>query len=52
MTKQLRAAMAAVLVLSTVSLQAQSTTTHSKKTVKKTASATEQEIQDLREMLE
>lgn len=53
MTKQLRAALAAVLVLSTVSLQAQSTTTaHSRKVVKKkTANATEQEIQELRDML-
>lgn len=53
MTKQLRAALAAALVLSTVSLQAQSTTkAHSKKSVKKTTSATEQEIQALRDMLQ
>lgn len=51
MTKQLRAALAAVLVLSTVSLQAQSTA-HTKKVVKKkTTSATEQEIQELRDAL-
>ena len=52
MTKQLRSALAAVLVLSAVSIPAQSTTpTHGRKTTKK-MNATEQEIQDLRDMLE
>jgi hypothetical protein len=58
MTKQLRATMAAILVMSTVSLQAQtSTTTTPKKTTSKRAakapveSKTEQEIRELREAL-
>src|SRR5579875_600832 len=52
MTKQLRSVLAAMLVLSTISMSAQSTTpAHSRKTAKK-MSATEQEIQELREVLE
>jgi hypothetical protein len=58
MTKQLRATMAAILVMSTVSMQAQTATTPkttTKKVVKKKApveSATEREIRELREQMQ
>jgi hypothetical protein len=59
MTKQLKAAMAAILVLGTVSMQAQTSTTQPKKSthkrvVKKKAveSATERQIRELREQMQ
>jgi hypothetical protein len=58
MTKQVRAAMTAMLVLCTVSMQAQTSTTQSKKAThkrvvkKKAESATEQEIRELREQMQ
>ena len=59
MTKQLQAAMAAILVLGTVSMQAQTSTTQSKKSAHKrvvkkkaTESATEREIRELREQMQ
>jgi hypothetical protein len=58
MTKQLRATMAAILVISSISLQAQTSTTPKKKTTTKRVvkkapveSATEREIRELREQM-
>ncbi|HUZ94798.1 MAG TPA: hypothetical protein VMU57_07780 [Edaphobacter sp.] len=58
MTKQVRAAMTAMLVLCTVSMQAQTSTTQPKKAThkrvakKKAESATEREIRELREQMQ
>jgi hypothetical protein len=56
MTKQLRATMAAILVISSISLQAQTSSTTAQSTGKKTAhkpveSSTEREIRELREQM-
>ena len=58
MTKQVRAAMTAMLILCTVSMQAQTGTTQPKKAThkkvvkKKAESATEREIRELREQMQ